>query len=473
MIAQDIFWKKLELNPQKLMDITNNALLGTDDGELYLEYTASESYGLEDNAIKTASTNISSGFGLRSICAESIGYYHSTHLDESSMSKAGEAIKSVVKGYSGTTAASLFLPAPSLYTPDNPLEKSPLADKIALLEHMNHYIRKKDPRVIQASMSLNGSWKVIAILKPGMEPVYDVRPLVRLSVSIVLSHNGKLERGSHGGGGRILYDHYLDLKTGEEFADEALRQALVNLEARPCPAGQMPVVLGPGWPGVLLHEAVGHGLEGDFNRKGTSTFSGRIGEQVAAKGVTVIDEGCIPERRGSLTIDDEGTPTSKTVLIEDGRLVGYIQDRLNARLMGHKLTGNGRRESFAHTPMPRMTNTYMLSGNATHDDIINSLKKGIYAVGFTGGQVDITSGQFVFNASEAYMVENGKILYPVKGATFIGNGPDVMGKITMIGNNMKLDSGIGVCGKEGQSVPVGVGQPSMMISSMTIGGTEI
>ena len=473
MITHDIFWNKLGLSPEKLTDITNTALLGTDDGELYLEYAASESYSLEDNVIKSASKDVSSGFGLRSVCGESIGYYHSTLLNESSIAKAGNAIRSVVGGYSGTFGESSIIHPHSLYTADNPLEKGTLMDKIKLLEHMNAYIRAKDSRVIQASMSLGGSWKVIAIIRPGMETVYDVRPLVRLNVSVVVSHNGKLERGSHGGGGRVLYDHYLDLKTGEEFADEALRQALVNLEAQPCPAGQMPVVLGPGWPGVLLHEAVGHGLEGDFNRKGTSTFSGRIGQQVASRGVTVIDEGCMENRRGSLSIDDEGTPTSKTVLIEDGKLVGYIHDRLNARLMGHKPTGNGRRESFAHTPMPRMTNTYMTSGDATHDDIIASLKKGIYAVGFTGGQVDITSGQFVFNASEAYMVENGKILYPVKGATFIGNGPDVMQKITMIGNNMKLDSGVGVCGKEGQSVPVGVGQPSMMISSMTIGGTQI
>lgn len=470
--AQDIFWNKMGLSEQRLHDITKDALTKADDGELFLEYKTSQAYSLEDNVIKTASTNVSSGFGMRSVCDQATGYYHSTCMNEEAVTKAGQTIKSVVAGYEGVVSGSSLIVPHNLYIQENPLDQYDLPQKIKFLEHVNAYIRAKDSRVVQASIGLTGSWQVVAIVRlEGI--VYDVRPLIRLNVSVVLSKDGKLERGSYGGGGRCDYSKYLSLETGEAFADEALRQADVNLNALPCPAGQMPVVLGAGWPGVLLHEAVGHGLEGDFNRKETSTFSNKIGQKVAAKGVTVIDEGCIPGRRGSLNIDDEGTPTSRTVLIEDGILVGYMQDRMNARLMNQPLSGNGRRESFAHAPMPRMTNTYMTNGHFSHEEIIASLDKGIYAPGFTGGQVDITSGQFVFNASEAYMVENGKILHPVKGATLIGNGPEVMQKITMIGNNMELDSGIGVCGKNGQGVPVGVGQPSMMISSMTVGGTQI
>lgn len=473
-IAKNLFWNTIGLEPLKLQTITESALYGADDGELYLEYTASENYHLDDNVLKTASSNLSQGFGLRAISGESVGYYHSTAFDENVLMTAAKTVRDAFKGQTASIAHKGPTPSRApLYIASNPLTSNTLKEKVSVLEFMNEYIRAQNSKVVQVSASLLGTWKVVAILRAGQPVVFDVRPLVRMNVNVVLKDGQKMESGGFGGGARSTYAHYLDHSTAKQFADEALRIAQVNLEAKDCPAGQMPVVLGAGWPGVLLHEAVGHGLEGDFNRKGISTFSNRMGEQVASRGVTVIDEGCIPDRRGSLNVDDEGTPTQKNVLIEDGKLVGYMQDRLNARLMGVAPTGNGRRESFAHTPMPRMTNTYMLGGKHSHEEVLSNLDKGIYAPGFSGGQVDITSGQFVFNASEAYMVEKGKILYPVKGATFIGNGPDVMQKIVMIGDNMQLDSGIGTCGKDGQSVPVGVGQPSMLISSMTIGGTEI
>ena len=360
-----------------------------------------------------------------------------------------------------------------LYVATNPIHEVEFADKVSLLEQIDAYLRSKDARVKQVSASVTGEIQVVNILRAEGEEAMDTRPLVRLNVSVVVEHNGKMETGSSGAGARCGYGAYIAESAWKAQADEALRRALVNLEAKPAPAGDLPVVLGNGWCGVLLHEAVGHGLEGDFNRKGSSTFSGRVGEQVASKGVTVVDDGTLAGRRGSLTIDDEGTPTERTVLIEDGILKGYMQDRMNARLMGVRPTGNGRRESYAHLPLPRMTNTFMLAGNATQADMIASISRGVYCANFGGGQVDITSGKFVFSASEAYLIENGKITTPIKGATLIGNGADTMQRIQAIGNDLELDSGVGTCGKAGQSVPVGVGQPSLLIESMTVGGTEI
>ncbi len=358
-----------------------------------------------------------------------------------------------------------------LYTDINPLKEVAFERKIELLQQIDAYVRGKDPRVKQVSASLSGQWQAVHIMKADGSSASDIRPLVRLNVSVIAEANGRMETGSHGMGGRVGYDEYITEHNWKKLADEALRQALVNLESIPAPAGEMQVVLGSGWCGVLLHEAIGHGLEGDFNRKGTSAFSGLMGKQVASKGVTVVDDGTMPNRRGSLSIDDEGTPTSRTVLIEDGILTGYIQDRLNARLMNMRATGNGRRESFACQPMPRMTNTYMLGGDANPKDIIASVKRGIYTAHLGGGQVDITSGKFVFSASEAYLIENGKITTPVKGATLIGNGPDILTKVGAIGNDMALDDGVGTCGKGGQSVPVGVGQPTLLIDALTVGGT--
>jgi TldD protein len=358
-----------------------------------------------------------------------------------------------------------------LYSDENPLGEVPFEAKVKLLAEIDAYARGKESRVRQVSVSLAGEWQAVQILRPGGERSADIRPLVRLNVNVVVAEGERMESGSHGTGGRFAYHSIIDPAHWQASVDEALRQALVNLESVPAPAGEMQVVLGPGWPGVLLHEAVGHGLEGDFNRKKTSAFAGLMGERVAAPGVTVVDDGTLPDRRGSLTIDDEGTPSQHTVLIEDGRLVGYMQDRQNARLMGMAATGNGRRQSYAHIPMPRMTNTYMLGGDKTPEEILASVKKGIYAVNFGGGQVDITSGKFVFSCTEAYLVENGRVGAPVKGATLIGNGPDVMTKVSMIGNDMALDPGIGTCGKDGQGVPVGVGQPTMLVEALTVGGT--
>jgi len=359
----------------------------------------------------------------------------------------------------------------SLYTDTNPLGEFEFAQKVKLLEDMNAYARALDSRVVQFSASISGEWQAVQIIRADGDRRGDIRPLVRINVSVVCADGDRMEAGSHGTGGRTGYASYIEPDAWQAQIDEALRQALVNLDSVPAPAGEMDVVLGPGWPGILLHEAIGHGLEGDFNRKKTSAFSGLMGERVASKGVTVVDDGTLNDRRGSLAIDDEGTPTSSTVLIEDGILTGYMQDRLNARLMGMAPTGNGRRESFAHAPMPRMTNTYMHSGDRDPEEILKSVKNGLYAVNFGGGQVDITSGKFVFSASEAYMIENGKIGAPVKGATLIGNGPDVLTRVKMIGNDMKLDPGVGTCGKDGQGVPVGVGQPTLMIENLTVGGT--
>ena len=450
--------------------------LGTaDDGELYLEHRASEAYVFDDGKLKQASGDVSQGFGLRAVRGETTAYAHSAELSDAALKRAAETVRTVDHGQKTFTAKiePSFGANHQLYTDQNPLSAVPFPAKLDVLQQIDAYLRGKDPRVVQVSATLAGTLQQIEIMRADGRSAKDVRPLVRLSIQVVVSANGKMESGSSGMGGRYLYEALLNDTGWKPVADEALRQALVNLDARPAPAGELPVVLGAGWCGVLLHEAVGHGLEGDFNRKGSSTFSGRIGEQVAAKGVTVVDDGTFENRRGSLTIDDEGTPTQRNVLIEDGILKGYIQDRMNSRLMGVAATGNGRRESYAHTPMPRMTNTFMLSGNATQDEMIKSVKRGIYAAYLGGGQVDITSGKFVFNATEAYLIEDGKITAPVKGTTLIGSGPEIMGKITAIGNDMALDPGIGTCGKGGQSVPVGVGQPSLLISGMTIGGTEL
>ena len=452
-----------------------NALDGMDDGELFVEYSQTESIVFDDGRIKNASFNTSQGFGLRSVYGENTGFAHASTIDEAAILRAAETVRAIQRDGQGSRSISMLpnhhhVP---LYVATNPIHEVEFADKVSLLEQIDAYLRSKDARVKQVSASVTGEIQVVNILRAEGEEAMDTRPLVRLNVSVVVEHNGKMETGSSGAGARCGYGAYIAESAWKAQADEALRRALVNLEAKPAPAGDLPVVLGNGWCGVLLHEAVGHGLEGDFNRKGSSTFSGRVGEQVASKGVTVVDDGTLAGRRGSLTIDDEGTPTERTVLIEDGILKGYMQDRMNARLMGVRPTGNGRRESYAHLPLPRMTNTFMLAGNATQADMIASISRGVYCANFGGGQVDITSGKFVFSASEAYLIENGKITTPIKGATLIGNGADTMQRIQAIGNDLELDSGVGTCGKAGQSVPVGVGQPSLLIESMTVGGTEI
>lgn len=475
MQVSDRFFTSGALDRVATSRVLEDALHGADDGELYLEHRASESYVFDDGRLKQASGDVSQGFGLRKVLGETTGYAHSAEISDAALKRAAATVRTVDSGQKSVTTgiAPAFGANHSLYTDSNPLAAVPFAMKLNVLEQIDAYLRAKDARVKQVSATLAANIQEIMILRADGRAAQDTRPLVRLSVQVVVGANGKMEAGSSGAGGRYMYDALIDASGWKPVADEALRQALVNLEARPAPAGELPVVLGAGWCGVLLHEAVGHGLEGDFNRKGSSTFSGRIGEQVAAKGVTVVDDGTFENRRGSLTIDDEGTPTQRNVLIEDGILKGYIQDRMNARLMGVAATGNGRRESYSHAPLPRMTNTFMLGGNSTQEEMIASVKRGIYTPYLGGGQVDITSGKFVFNATEAYLIEDGKVTAPIKGATLIGSGPEIMGRITAIGNDMALDPGIGTCGKGGQSVPVGVGQPSLLISAMTIGGTEL
>ena len=421
--------------------------------------------------MKSAAFDTSQGFGLRAVAGETSGYAHASDLSEAALKRATEAVKAVSAGNGGTLAAAPRGTNKQLYSDDNPLSALSFERKVALLAEIDAFARARDPRVKQVSASLAGNWQAVQILRAGGAKSADIRPLVRLNVSVVMAQDGRMESGSYGGGGRFSYEALLTQDYWQGAVIEALRQAEVNLESQPAPAGEMPVVLGPGWPGILLHEAVGHGLEGDFNRKQTSTFSNLIGERVAAPGVTVIDDGTIADRRGSLTVDDEGTPSQKTLLIEDGILRGYMQDRQNARLMGMAATGNGRRQSYAHTPMPRMTNTYMLGGDKTPEEILRSVSKGLYAVNFGGGQVDITSGKFTFSCTEAYRIEDGKIGPAVKGATLIGNGPEAMRKVAMIGNDMAMDPGVGTCGKDGQGVPVGVGQPTLLINQLTVGGT--
>ena len=458
------------LDPEAAKRLTAEALARCDDGELYLQYIASESFSFDDGRLKSADFNTQAGFGLRGVSGETTAFAQANELSEAAIRRAAETM-AVLDPAAGARPPSPRRTNARLYTDDDPLSLIPFAKKVALCQQIDAAARARDPRVSQVSVSLSGSWSVIDIVRPDGFVAHDVRPLVRLNVQIVAEQNGRRETGFHGLGGRYVYEELFEPATWNRVIDIALAQALVNLESVAAPAGEMTVVLGPGWPGVLLHEAIGHGLEGDFNRKGTSAFSGRIGERVAAPGVTVIDDGAIDRRRGSLTIDDEGTPTQSNVLIEDGILKGYIQDRLNARLMGVEPTGNGRRENFQHAPMPRMTNTFMLGGRDDPGEILARAKNGIYATSFGGGQVDITSGKFVFSCTEAYRIENGRLGAPIKGATLIGDGPTVLTRVAAIGNDMALDEGIGICGKGGQSIPAGVGQPTLLIEGLTVGGT--
>ena len=444
-----------------------------DEADLYFQYTRAEGWSLEEGIVKTGSFSIDQGVGVRAVSGEKTAFAYSDDISLASLTDAAHTVRTIA---AASKAARVKVPARkvagsrSLYQDLDPIASLDSTQKVALLGRVETMARAKDPRVSQVMAGLASEFDVVLIARADGTLAADVRPLVRLSVTVIAEQNGRREMGSAGGGGRFGLDHFDDA-LAQSYVDEAVKAALTNLEARPAPAGEMSVVLGPGWPGILLHEAIGHGLEGDFNRKGSSAFSGRIGKRVAAKGVTVLDDGTLPDRRGSLNIDDEGNTSQRNVLIEDGILKGYIQDAMNARLMGVKPTGNGRRESYAHVPMPRMTNTYMLGGDKSPEEIVASLKKGLYATNFGGGQVDITSGKFVFSTSQAYWVENGKIQYPVKGATLVGNGPDALTRVSLIGNDMALDSGVGTCGKEGQSVPVGVGQPTLRIDGLTVGGT--
>lgn len=468
-----LFFDRAGLDRDRLERQVADALAPAEDGELYLEYRQSESLSWDDGRLRNAAFDTSQGFGLRAVADEATGFAHANALDHAAIARAAETVAAVAGNRSGKADLGGLGSNAALYTDLNPLGEVDFSAKLAVLEQMDSYARSRDERVVQVSASLSGSWQAVRILRRDGRWLADTRPLVRLNVAVVVRQGTRMESGSYGTGGRVGYDGLIDEATWRRAVDEALRQAVVNLNSVPAPAGEMTVVLGPGWPGILLHEAIGHGLEGDFNRKGTSAFAGLMGQQVASKGVTVVDDGTLPDRRGSLTIDDEGTPSQYTVLIEDGVLKGYMQDRLNARLMGVAATGNGRRQSFAHAPMPRMTNTYMLAGDHTPEEILASVDNGLYAVNFGGGQVDITSGKFVFSASEAYRIENGKIGAPVKGATLIGNGPDVLTRVGMIGNDLALDDGIGTCGKDGQGVPVGVGQPTLRIDGLTVGGTAV
>jgi TldD protein len=447
------------------------AVSGADDGELFLERRRSEVISFDDGRVKTASYDASEGFGLRAVRGETAGYAHSSEISEAALTRAVETARLAVGDGGGTMAPAPRATNVRLYTDANPMEDSVFPTKIETLREIDAFARDLDKRVIQVSATLAASMQEVEILRPEGHLVRDARPMTRLNVSVIVEENGRRESGSMGGGGRMGLTGLIETEHWQTATREALRIALVNLRAEPAPAGVMDVALGAGWPGILLHEAIGHGLEGDFNRKKTSAFSGLMGQQVAAKGVTVLDDGTIPDRRGSISVDDEGTPSGKNVLIEDGILVGYMQDRQNARLMGVEPTGNGRRESYAHIPMPRMTNTYMLGGTENAEDIVAQLKDGIYAVGFGGGQVDITNGKFVFSCTEAYRVKNGKIGAPVKGATLIGDGPTALRQIRAIGNDMALDPGIGNCGKNGQWVPVGVGQPTLLMGGLTVGGS--
>ena len=444
-----------------------------DEADLYFQYTRSEGWSLEEGIVKTGSFSIDQGVGVRAVSGEKTAFAYSDDISEASLLDAARTVRSISSvQQSGRvkTARQHLAPTRSLYQGLDPIATLDSATKVALLGKVERLARAKDPRVAQVMAGLAAEYDVVLVARADGTLAADVRPLVRLSVTVIAEQKGRREVGSSGGGGRFGLSYFTDAQI-TEYVDQAVHAALTNLDARPAPAGEMTVVLGPGWPGILLHEAIGHGLEGDFNRKGSSAFSGRIGQRVAAKGVTVLDDGTIADRRGSLNVDDEGNASQRNVLIEDGILKGYIQDSMNARLSGVAPTGNGRRESYAHIPMPRMTNTYMLGGDVAPEDIVRSIRRGLYATNFGGGQVDITSGKFVFSASEAYWVENGKILYPVKGATIVGNGPDALTRVSMIGNDMKLDSGVGTCGKEGQSVPVGVGQPTLRIDGLTVGGT--
>jgi TldD protein len=474
-IAQSLLIEPFGLDEAKLV-----RALGTigehrvDDADLYFQITRHEGWSLEEGIVKSGSFSIDQGVGVRAVAGEKTAFAYSDDISEDSLLDAARTVRSIAAA--GQSKRVKIAGAPkialsrALYGPTDPIATLDSAQKVALLEKIERMARARDPRIVQVMAGLAAEYDVVLVARADGTRAADVRPLVRMSITVIAEANGRREVGSGGGGGRFGLGYFQDAQL-ERYVDQAVNAALTNLESRPAPAGEMTVVLGPGWPGVLLHEAVGHGLEGDFNRKGSSTFAGRIGQRVAARGVTVLDDGTLPDRRGSLNVDDEGHPSQRNVLIEDGILKGYIQDSMNARLMGVPATGNGRRESYAHVPMPRMTNTYMLAGDKTKEEIVASIKRGLYATNFGGGQVDITSGKFVFSASEAFWVENGRIQYPVKGATIIGNGPDSLTRVKMIGNDLELDTGVGVCGKEGQSVPVGVGQPTLRIDGLTVGGT--
>jgi TldD protein len=459
------------LDRTRVTALVGRGLDGADDGELYLEYRQSEMLLFDNGRLKQATYDTAQGFGLRAVKDDAVGYAHASDVSEAALARAADAVRAVKGGYSGRYAEAPGRTNVRLYGEDNPLDAPGFEAKVKLLQDIDAYARGMDARVRQVSVSLGASWQVVEIVRADGRSYRDLRPLVRVNVSVVAGEGDRQESGSHGYGGREGYARFIETAAWQGAVDIAVRQALTNLKSVPAPAGEMDVVLGPGWPGVMLHEAVGHGLEGDFNRKKTSAFSGLMGERVAAKGVTVVDDGTMAQRRGSLTIDDEGTPTNRTVLIENGILVGYMQDRQNARLMAMKPTGNGRRESYAHVPMPRMTNTYMLAGDKDPAEILAAVKNGVYAANFGGGQVDITSGKYVFQCTEAYRIENGKLGAPLKGAMLIGNGPTDLNRISMIGNDLALDTGIGTCGKNGQGVPVGVGQPTLRMDRITVGGT--
>jgi TldD protein len=473
-VARSLLLTPFGLDERQLFQVLKGLRThGVDDADLYFQYTRSEGWSLEEGIVKTGSFSIDQGVGVRAVSGEKTAFAYSDDISALSLKDAALSVKAIATAGQHTKVrlpTAKVAMSRSLYADLDPIATLDSNGKIALLGRVEQLARAKDPRVVQVMAGLGSEYDVVLVARADGTLAADVRPLVRLSVSVIVEHNGRRESGSGGGGGRFGLA-WFDESCISAYVDDAVKAALVNLESRPAPAGEMTVVLGPGWPGVLLHEAVGHGLEGDFNRKGSSAFSGMIGKRVAAKGVTVLDDGTLTDRRGSLNVDDEGCPTQCNVLIEDGILKGYIQDSLNARLMGVKPTGNGRRESYAHVPMPRMTNTYMLGGDCAPEEIVGSIRKGLYATNFGGGQVDITSGKFVFSASEAWWVENGKILYPVKGATIVGSGPESLKKVSMIGNDLRLDSGVGTCGKEGQSVPVGVGQPTLRIDGLTVGGT--
>lgn len=460
------------LDTKALQGVLSNIMSHqVDYADLYFQYSRSESWGIEEGQVKSGAFAIDQGVGVRAVSGEKTAFAYSDEINLPALQQAADATKAIAIIGGNQTANKIITPeAKSLYLPNDPIASLTAEAKVKLLERLEQFAKKLDPRVTQVMASMAGEYEVVLVARSDGIMAADVRPLVRVSIQVIAEQNGRREQGTSGGGGRYDYSYFTD-EVLHSYAQKAVHQAIVNLEARPAPAGNMTVVLGAGWPGILLHEAIGHGLEGDFNRKGSSAFAGMIGQQVAAKGITVVDDGTIADRRGSLSIDDEGNATNKTVLIEDGILRGYIQDTLNARLMNMPITGNARRESYAHIPMPRMTNTYMHNGDKDPQEIIQSVKKGLYAANFGGGQVDITSGKFVFSAAEAYMIEDGKITYPVKGATLIGNGPDVLTRVSMIGNDMSLDTGVGTCGKEGQSVPVGVGQPTLKIDGLTVGGT--
>jgi len=473
-IARERILSPSGIGENELNDVLGRMLGGAvDSGDLYFQVARQESWVLEDGIVKDGSYNIEQGVGVRAISGEKTGFAYSDEIVLPALLDASQAARAIARSHSdGSLKAWQPRTGHALYLPMDPIGTLTEADKLDLMQRVDAEARRQDPRVSQVVVSMAGVHEVMLVANSEGTLAADVRPLVRMNVSVIVEDKGRREQASSGGGGRVGYPYFIENDRALGYAREAVRQALVNMEAVDAPAGSMKVVLGPGWPGVLLHEAIGHGLEGDFNRKGTSAFSGRVGQQVAARGVTVVDDGTLANRRGSLNIDDEGNPTQCTTLIEDGVLKGYMQDAMNARLMGVAPTGNGRRESYAHLPMPRMTNTYMLAGEHDPQEIIASVDKGLYAVNFGGGQVDITSGKFVFSASEAYLIENGKITRPVKGATLIGNGPDVLTRVSMVGNDLELDSGVGTCGKEGQSVPVGVGQPTLRIDGLTVGGTS-